>query len=100
MSLDSVGCSLASENILRVSRDITKCQEFLHDVHDGAENNAMAIAIPQVFSENSQAKKALFWERVENIVEKGKNGNQHFLLFPQRFQKATFSGSLKVGIVW
>ena len=39
--------------------------------------------------------------RVENTVGKGENaGNQHFLLFPQCFQKATFSWSLKVGIVW
>ena len=30
-------------------------------------------------------------ERVENIVEKGENaGYQHFLLFPQCFQKAFF----------
>ena len=39
-------------------------------------------------------------ERVENIVGKGENaGYQHFLLFPQCFQKASFQGSLKVGIV-
>ena len=32
---------------------------------------------------------------------KGENaGYQHFLLFPQSFQKASFSGSLKVRIVW
>ena len=38
---------------------------------------------------------------VENIVGKGENaGYQHFLLFPQCFQKGSFSGSLKVGIVW
>ena len=38
---------------------------------------------------------------VENIVGKGENaGYQHFLLFPQCFQKATFSCSLKVEIVW
>ena len=31
---------------------------------------------------------------------KGENaGYQHFLLFPQYFQKASFSGLLKVGIV-
>ena len=37
---------------------------------------------------------------VENIVGKEESaGYQHFLLFPQCFQKATFSGSLKV-IVW
>ena len=38
---------------------------------------------------------------VENIVGKGENaGYQHFLLFPQYFQKASFSSSLKVGSVW
>ena len=38
---------------------------------------------------------------VENIVGKGENaGHQHFLLFPQCFQKVYFSGLLKVGIVW
>ena len=38
--------------------------------------------------------------QVENIVGRGENaGYQHFLLFPQCFQKASFQGSLKVGIV-
>ena len=38
--------------------------------------------------------------RVENIVGKGENaGYQHFLLFPQCFQKASLSGPLKVRIV-
>ena len=38
-------------------------------------------------------------ERVKNIVGKGENaGYQHFLLFPQCFQKASFSGSLKNGL--
>ena len=37
--------------------------------------------------------------RAEKVVGKEENaGYQHFLLFPQCFQKATFSGSLKVGI--
>ena len=37
-------------------------------------------------------KKAL-----ENTVGKGENaGKQHFLLFPQCFQKSSVSGSLKV----
>ena len=41
------------------------------------------------------------FNKVENIVGKGKNaGYQHFLLFPQFFQEAYFSGSLNVGIVW
>ena len=34
--------------------------------------------------------------RVENIVGKGENaGYQHFLLFPQWFQKASFLGVVK-----
>ena len=37
---------------------------------------------------------------LENIVGKGENaGYQHFLHFP-RFQKVSFSRSLKVRIVW
>ena len=40
-------------------------------------------------------------DRVENSVRKGENaGYQHFLLFPQCFQKPSFSRLLKVGIVW
>ena len=43
----------------------------------------------------------LFLGWVENIVGKGENaGYQHFLLFLLCFQKASFSGSSKVGIVW
>ena len=39
--------------------------------------------------------------KVENIVGKGENaGYQHSLPFPQCFEKAAFSGSLKFGIVW
>ena len=44
-------------------------------------------------------KKLLRWTK--NIVGKEENAVfQHFLLFPQFFQKASFLGSLKVGTVW
>ena len=48
------------------------------------------------------AKIMIFvFNRIENIVGKGQiAGYQHFLLFPQCFQKAFFLGSLKVVIVW
>ena len=42
-------------------------------------------------------KQKFFSGWVEKIVGKG---YQHFLLFPQCFQKASFSGLLKVSIVW
>ena len=39
-------------------------------------------------------------DRVKNIVGRGENvGNQHFLLFPLCFEKASSIGLLKVGIV-
>ena len=49
---------------------------------------------------NATEKLELVLGRVENIVGKGENaGYQHFLLFPQCFQKAYLLGSLKVRIV-
>ena len=46
-------------------------------------------------------KGEIAFGRVENIVGKGENaGYLHFLHFPQCFLKASFSGSLKVGLVW
>ena len=38
-------------NIFSSNRDISKCQKFLHN------DDAKTIAIPRVFTENSQAKK-------------------------------------------
>ena len=48
------------------------------------------------------AKKLNFvFGRDENILGKRENaGYQHFLLFPQCFQKASFLGSFKIGIAW
>ena len=41
------------------------------------------------------------FDRVENILGKGENaGDQHFLLFPQCFEKASFPDTSKDVIVW
>ena len=41
------------------------------------------------------------FDRVENIVGKGENaGHQHFLLFPQCFEKVSFPDMSKGVIVW
>ena len=41
------------------------------------------------------------FDRVENIVGNGENaGYQHFLRFPQCFQKDSSTGLLKLKIVW
>ena len=44
----------------------------------------------------NEIQKKFFWlGKIQNIVEKGENaGYQHFLLFPQSFQKLSFSRSL------
>ena len=50
---------------------------------------------------NVTEKRKFGLGRVENIAGKGENaGYQHFLLFPQFFQKPHVLGLLKVGIVW
>ena len=42
-----------------------------------------------------------FFDRVENIVVKGENaGYQHFLLFPQCFEKASIQDMSKGVIAW
>ena len=48
----------------------------------------------------NQNVKVVF-HRIENIVGKEENaGYQHFLLFPQCFQKAFSSNASKIVIVW
>ena len=43
---------------------------------------------------------AFVCESVENLVGKGENaGHQHFLLFPQDFQRAVFRGLVKLTFV-
>ena len=50
---------------------------------------------------NVSGKLKFLLGTVENIVGKGENaGYKHFLLHPQRFQKASGTRSLKVMIVW
>ena len=50
---------------------------------------------------NASEKLKFVSGRVEIIVGKEEDaGYQHFLLFPQIFQKASFPGSLNDGIVW
>ena len=71
--------SLPNKKVL----DWSKCKAFADD--------KMNVTI--------KFKFVLGW--VENIVGKGENaGYQHFLLFLQCFQKASFAGLLEDGIGW
>ena len=50
---------------------------------------------------NLAEKLKFVLEKVENILGKGENaGYQHFLLFSQCFQKASFQWLLTVKIAW
>ena len=50
---------------------------------------------------NVTQKLKIVLGQLEDTVGKGQNaGYHHFFLFPQCFQKPSFSGSLKVLIVW
>ena len=67
-------------------------------------NRVLGLSKFKTFADNkinvAQMMISVF-HRVENILGKGENaGYQHFLLFPQCFQKASFLGSLKVRIMW
>ena len=51
--------------------------------------------------ENVTQKLKFMFKMVENLVGKGENsGYQHFLLFPQCFQNASYTGFVIVGIMW
>ena len=68
-------------------------------------NKNLDVTILKGFADDkinvAQMLISLFDKIEKNIVGKGENaGYQHFLLFPQCFQKASFLGSLKVGTVW
>ena len=65
---------------------------------DGSKLKAFA---DEKINVTEKKKMKFVLEMVENVVGKGENaGYQHFLLFPQYFQKASFSRALKVGAVW
>ena len=58
-----------------------------------------SICRTQSDCDEKESKCILGW--IENIVGKGENaGYQHFLFFPQCFQRASYSGSLNARIVW
>ena len=49
---------------------------------------------------NKYQKLYFVSRRVENIVGKGENpGYEHFILFPQSFQKASLQGLLNLGLL-
>ena len=66
------------------------------------KNKTLDLSNLKAFADDKMiVPQKLSWISGENIVGKRENaGYEHFLLFPQYFQYLSFSGSLKVGMVW
>ena len=90
--LKIMGCNSVSKVCL-----ITSC--FLNSLPNDKFLDCSKL---KAFADNKiklTEKMKFVLKMVENILGKGGNaGYQHFLLFPQYFQKALLSRSLKVGI--
>ena len=69
-----------------------------------SDDNILTLSKLKAFADdkvNVAQNIEVVFHRIENIVGKEeKAGYQHFLLFPQCFQKAFSSGASKIVIVW
>ena len=84
-----------------LSRDETIVTKFINSLPNDIFLGCSKLKVFANDKINVYEKFKFVLERVENIVGKGEsNGNQLFLLFPQCFQRASFSRSLKYMILW
>ena len=85
-----------------ISQAVIQSSNFC-DVNSIRNSKILHNSILKAFADNkiNMAKKLKFsFGRVENNVANEENaGYQHFLLFPQYFQKTFYTGLLKVHIV-
>ena len=100
----SILCGPQVSCLLRCFPCLGMCERALLVFNSLPHNKILDWSKLKAFADdklNATEKLKFVLGRVENIVGKGENaGYQHFLLFPQCFQKPSLSGSLKVGIVW
>ena len=80
------------------------CKLFSIAINPLPDNKILGLPRLKAFADdklNVTKNIKVVFHRIENIVRKEENaGCQHFLLFPQCFQKAFSSRALKVVIVW
>ena len=88
---------------VRQTLDLSELRVFEH-VNLLQDNKILALPNFKAFADdkyNVAQTVHFFSDSAENIVGKGENaGFQHFLLFPQCFQKASFLRSQKPGSVF
>ena len=89
-------------NFIRICCHLSQC--FKLTINSLPNDKILDLTKFQAFADGKIIlieKLKFMWERVENIVGKGKNTRyQHFLLFPLCFQKLSFPEVSKLGIVW
>ena len=106
--LISAACEISYQWLEKVGKHKHRCTEcavlWPHGINSLPNNKILDWSKLKAFVDdkiNATQILKFVLRRVENIVGKGEiAGYQHFLLFPQYFLKLSFSGSLKVGIVW
>ena len=68
-------------------------EKKVNSLHNDKIQDWSKLKAPAANKINATEKSKFVSQRVENMVRKGENaGYQHFLLFPQCFQKASLSG--------
>ena len=91
----SLSCSLFKRLVLQTRK---KSELVWERVNSLPNNKILNLSKLKAFADNKinvTEKLKLLLEMVENIMKKGENaGYQHFLLFPQCFQKDPYTGSL------
>ena len=92
---------LTAKLILRVKKQKKNMDISLKPLPD---DKILGLSKLKAFADdklNVTQNAKVVYHRIENIVGKEENaGYQHFLLFPQCFQKAFSSSASKVVIVW
>ena len=85
-------CTFFMTNFIRICFHLSPC--FKLTINSLPNDKILDLTKFQAFADRKIIlieKLKFMWERVENIVGKGKNtGYQHFLLFPLCFQKLLF----------
>ena len=90
--------------IIKSTHNITYYDKTAQDLNPLPDDKILDLTKLKAFADDklnvTQNIKGVF-HRIENIVGKEENaGYQHFLLFPQCFQRAFSSRASKVVIVW
>ena len=76
----------------------------MKNINPSSDDKILALSKLKAFTDDklkASCNIKYVFDRVENNLEKGENaGYQHFLLFPQQFQKTFPAGVSRIFIEW